>query len=126
MAKRKKKDILHWYGNSKELKNKQTLLYFQITKLFYYIYPLYYIVDNRRLLLFLSIISPLKRCSVRLYIELFVGGFMSYLPYLCLFACGGVQHILCVLFFCFFFFVLCPMCWQFLGIVNFWLALRLI
>jgi uncharacterized membrane protein len=27
---------------------------------------------------------------------------MSYLRYLCLFACGGVQHILCVLFFCFF------------------------
>ena len=23
---------------------------------------------------------------------------MSYLPYLCLFACGGVQHILCCVF----------------------------
>jgi len=27
-----------------------------------------------------------KRCSVRLYLQLFVGRFMSYLRYLCLFA----------------------------------------
>jgi hypothetical protein len=33
--------------------------------------------------------------SVGLYLQLFVGGFMSYLRYLCLFAYNGVQHILC-------------------------------
>jgi len=32
--------------------------------------------------------------TVRLYLRLFVGGIMSYLPYLCLFAHSGVQHIL--------------------------------
>ena len=36
-----------------------------------------------------------KRCSVRLYLQLFVGGRMSYLRYLCLFAYSGV---LCVCF----------------------------
>ena len=33
-----------------------------------------------------------------LYFQLFVGGFMSYLRYLCLFAYSGVQHILCYVF----------------------------
>ena len=43
----------------------------------------------------------IKRCSVRLYLKLFVGGLMSYLCYLCLLAYSGVQHILCcVVFFC--------------------------
>jgi len=62
----------------------------------------------------------IKRCSVRLYLQLFVGGLMSYLCYLCLFAYSGVQHILCcavVLFV----FVLCALCFQFLRIVHFWL-----
>ena len=36
-------------------------------------------------------ISALKRCSVRLYLQLF----MSYLRYLCLLAHSGVQHLLC-------------------------------
>ena len=36
--------------------------------------------------------------SVGLYLQLFVGGFMSYLRYLCLFAYNGVQHILCCVF----------------------------
>jgi len=40
------------------------------------------------------------RCSVRLYLQLFVGGLMSYLRYLCLFAYSGVQHILYFVFFC--------------------------
>ena len=40
-------------------------------------------------------ISALKRCSVRLYLQLCVGGFMSYLRYLCLFVYSGVQHLLC-------------------------------
>jgi len=39
-----------------------------------------------------------KRCSVRLYLQLFVGGIVFYLRYLCLFACSGVQHILCCVF----------------------------
>ena len=40
-----------------------------------------------------------KRCSIRLYLQLFVGGAMSYLLYLCLFVYNGVQtHI--VLCFC--------------------------
>jgi len=50
-------------------------------------------------------ISAYKQCSVRLCIQLFVGGRMSYLRYLCLFAYIGVQHIhVCV--FVLFFFVL--------------------
>ena len=40
----------------------------------------------------------IKRCSVRLYLKLFVGGLMSYLCYLCLLAHSGVQHILCCVF----------------------------
>ena len=31
-------------------------------------------------------------------LQLFVGGFMFYLRYLCLFAYSGVQHILCCVF----------------------------
>jgi len=38
----------------------------------------------------------IKRCSVRLYLQLFVGELMSYLRYLCLFAYSGVQHILTI------------------------------
>jgi len=38
-------------------------------------------------------ISALERCSVRLYLQLFVGG-----RYLCLFTYSGVQHILCCVF----------------------------
>ena len=51
-------------------------------------------------------ISAYKRCSVRPYLQLFVGGFMSYLRYLCLLAHSGVQHILCCVF-AVFFIVLC-------------------
>jgi hypothetical protein len=39
-------------------------------------------------------ISACKGCSVCLYLQLFVGGLMSYLCYLCLLAYSGVQHIL--------------------------------
>jgi hypothetical protein len=39
-----------------------------------------------------------KPCSVRLYLQLFVGGLMLYLRYLCLFVYSGVQHILCCVF----------------------------
>jgi hypothetical protein len=38
-------------------------------------------------------ISAYKRCSVRLYPQSFVGGFVSYLQYLYWFAYSGVQHI---------------------------------
>ena len=79
-----------------------------------------------------------KRCAVRLYLQLFVGGRMSYLRYLYLSAHSGVQHILCYVFLhlvylmlpvslCFssscvpnvasfsvFFFILCTLCCQFL------------
>ena len=44
--------------------------------------------------------------------QLFVGGLMSYLHYLCLFANSGVQHILCCVF-VLFFFVLCTLWWTF-------------
>jgi hypothetical protein len=39
-----------------------------------------------------------KRRSVRLYLQLFVGGRMSYLRYWCLFVNSGDQHILCCVF----------------------------
>jgi hypothetical protein len=42
-------------------------------------------------------------CSVRLYLQLFVKGLMSYLRYLCLFAHSGVHHTLCCVFALFFF-----------------------
>jgi hypothetical protein len=52
-------------------------------------------------------ILELKRCSVRLYLQLFVGGRMLYLRYLCLFA--YVSNTYCVVFFVFVFFVLCAL-----------------
>jgi len=68
-------------------------------------------------------IFALKRCSVRLYLQLFVGGRISSLRWLCLFAYSGVKHILhCV--FVLFFFVLCALCCQYLWIVHFLLSLR--
>ena len=48
-------------------------------------------------------ISAKKRCSVRLYLQLFVVGFMSCLRSLYLFAHSGVQHILSWVFFVGFF-----------------------
>jgi hypothetical protein len=68
-------------------------------------------------------ISAWKRCSIRLNLELFVEGLMSYLRYLCLFPYSGVQHILCCVF-ALSFFVLCTIWCQFLWIVNCWLPLR--
>ena len=64
-----------------------------------------------------------KRCSVLIYLEFFVRGFMSFLCCLCLLAHSGVQHILsCV--FVLFFLVLYTLCCQFLWIVHFWLPYR--
>jgi hypothetical protein len=68
-------------------------------------------------------ISALKRCSVRLYLQLFVEVLMSYFRYFCLCAHGGVQHILCCVF-VLFVFVLFTLCCQFLWIVHFLLPLR--
>ena len=51
--------------------------------------------------------QKMKTCSVRLYLQLFVGGFMSYLRYLCFFGDSDVQHILCCVF-VLFSFVLLP------------------
>ena len=42
--------------------------------------------------------SASNRCSVGLYLQLFVGGFMSCLRYLYLLVYSGVQHILCCVF----------------------------
>ena len=68
-------------------------------------------------------ISALKQCSVRFYRQLFVGGLMSYLRYLCLLTYSGVHHILCCVF-VLFFVLLGNLCCQFLWIVHFWLPLR--
>jgi len=64
-------------------------------------------------------ISAWKRCSVRLYLRLFVGGRMSYLRYL---RWSVFPHILCCVL-VLFFFDLCIICCQFLWIVQFWLPL---
>jgi hypothetical protein len=40
------------------------------------------------------------RCLVRLYLPLFVGGFMSYLRYWCLLVHSCVQHMLCCNYWC--------------------------
>ena len=68
-------------------------------------------------------ISSYKRYSVRLYVQLFVGGRISYLRYSCLFAYSGLQYIQCCVF-VLFFFVLCTPCCQFLWNVHFWSTLR--
>ena len=41
-------------------------------------------------------ISAYKLCSVRLYLQLSVGGPISYLRYLCLFAYNGVVCFVCL------------------------------
>ena len=46
-----------------------------------------------------GLMSYLRYVLVRLYLQLLVGGIMSYLRYVCLFAHSNVQHILCCLFF---------------------------
>ena len=46
--------------------------------------------------------TPLRIRTVHLYLQLFVGGLMSYLRYLCFFAYSCVQNMLCCGFFVFF------------------------
>ena len=58
-----------------------------------------------------------------LYLQLFVGGVVSYLRYLCLFTYSGVQHTLCCVF-VLFVFVLYTLCCQFRWIVHFLLPVR--
>jgi len=45
-----------------------------------------------RIVMFVTISA--YQCSVHLYVQLFVGGLMSYLRYLCLFEYSGFQCIL--------------------------------
>ena len=68
-------------------------------------------------------ISAYKRCSVRLYLQLFVGGLVSSLRFLCLFVYSGVQHLLwlCLCFVCRR--IVSPMLSIFLDIVHLWLPL---
>ena len=86
---------------------------FQFFVLSYYVY----LRSEFRVVMSVTI-SAQKRCFVPLYLQLFVGGLMSQLRYLCLFAHSGVQHILCCVL-VFLFFVLCTLCCQFLWIVHF-------
>jgi hypothetical protein len=46
-------------------------------------------------------ISALKRCSVRLYLQLFIGGLMPYLCCLFLFEYIGAQHTFLLVLFAF-------------------------
>ena len=60
-----------------------------------------------------------KQCSFRLYLQLFVGGFMCCLRYLCLLGYSSVQHILCyALYFVCFRSVLCAKYCQLPWIVH--------
>jgi hypothetical protein len=56
----------------------------------------------------MQITDPPLCLKFGLYLQLFVGGIMSYLRYLCLFPNSGVQHILCCAF-VLLFFVLCTL-----------------
>ena len=60
-----------------------------------------------------------KRCSVPLYLQLFVGGLMFYLRNLCLATHSAVQHILWFFFCCF-----SSSCCRCLWLVPLWLPLR--
>ena len=62
-----------------------------------------------------SFVSVVLSCSVRLYLQLFIGECVYYLRYLYLLAHSGVQHILCCVF-ALLFFILCT---QFLWNVIF-------
>jgi hypothetical protein len=57
----------------------------------YILYLLIYYVWN-----IFAVISALKQRSVRLYLQLFVGGLTSCFRWLCFLAYNGVQHILTI------------------------------
>ena len=67
----------------------------RVAHLFYIFVLSYYVSLRSEFVLWCTL-----RFSVRLYLQLFVGGLMSYLCYLCLVAHSGVQHILCCVFLC--------------------------
>jgi hypothetical protein len=67
---------------------------------------------------------PNKSCSVRFYLQLFIGGFMSYLRYLRLFVYSGVQHTLCCVFVVFFCRLVYPMFLVSLDCLFCFIALR--
>ena len=80
----------------------------------------FYILDISEFRVVVSVAVPAQeRCSVRLYLQLFVVGLMSYLRYLYLFALSGVHHIVCCVFLC----LVYPCC-QFFWVVNFCLPFR--
>jgi hypothetical protein len=62
------------------------------------------------------------RNDVRFVFTSSVGGFMSYLRYLCLFTYIGVQHRLCCVF-VLIFVVFCTLCCEFLWNIHFWFDL---
>ena len=65
---------------------------------------LYFLSDFR--VVMTVALSARRRCSVRLCLQLFIAGLMSYLHYLCLPAYSGLQHILCCVFILLFFVLL--------------------
>ena len=81
-----------------------------LIRLVYYTIHTYYSFKNIK-----NYHPRINRCSIRLYLQLFVGGLMFYLRYLCLFAYSGVQHILCCVF-GLFVLVLCILRCQFSGL----------
>jgi hypothetical protein len=68
-----------------------------------------------RVVMFVAIYAS-KRCSVHSYLQLFVGGFMSY-SLICMCLCTMVSNTYCVVCFVLFVFVLCTHCRQFLSLI---------
>ena len=109
--------ILRQHLSSPPILVGSVLLFFVVFVLSYYIY-----LRSDFLVLMSFTISALKRS---LYLQLFVGGFMSYLGYLCFFAYRVVQHILRV-FLLLLFFILCTLCCHFLWIVHLYCPIGII
>ena len=64
----------------------------------FFMLPYYVYLRSESHLVMYVTIAVKKRCSVSLYLQLCVGGLMSYLHYLCLLGHSNVQHILCCVF----------------------------
>ena len=62
-----------------------------------HVFFLWYYRPDFRLVMFVAI-AVQTRCSVRLYLTLFVGRLMPYLRYLCWLAHSDVQQIVCCVF----------------------------
>jgi len=70
--------------------NQYIYISFKILLLFqFFVFSLYVSLRSEFRVVMSITISAYKRYSVRLYRQLFLGGFMSYLRYLCLFAYSG-------------------------------------